>query len=510
MSQSVFGSQQRGSQVEQLVLLSPNNQIIIQQDQRIWIFSFHFLQELLLKSFLPIGYPSSVRSEYLEYQIYDSIQALCSYLRGVLCTKALFIAAGVGDIKANAMSAAITWMMKDGIGMFFSIIFASTYSPYFGSYIKEWRLFADLINDIALTIDLLTPFFPRSAYLSLLSLSAICKTMCGISANSTKLCITNYLCLNSNEADVNTKEGSQETAICLIGLILGIIISQLHITSMNSYLLFFFLTSLHIYCNYYAIKCLQLQSINRTRGWLLFQASYTLLYLEEASYSLLLSLQMSERSHEEEKIFLEEYYRQYDSSSSSSSSPSSPLSISRINSQDSVFLTLRLVCSQFFSSVVNIEMGVSLQDALIHLPDLTSSASSSSSLLSKKIQNRWIEIQEISRKLKLNYCIVPRKKNGYSVILRRGSTQLDQYEAFCRCLFLEKQQKQINETFENIFWKTSKDFERFWRGHSILVKEEVFLSSLSLLLLSPSLVILATPDFSLSYARDGIFITQSQ
>jgi hypothetical protein len=479
----VFGSQQRGSQGAQVIIIA-NEQITIQQDrQNLFMTSFNF-SHFIIKHFLPINYPSSVRSEYLEYQIYDSIQALCSYLRGVLSTQALFVTAGVGILEANAMSATITWILKDGIGMFFSIIFASTFSIYFGSYIKEWRLFADLINDFALSLDLLTPFFPSSYHLLLLSFSAIGKTMCGISANSTKLCITNHLCLHDNEADVNTKENSQETAICLIGLILGIGMSHVLVTttttttthtSSSAYLVFLFLTSLHVYCNYYAIKCLQLRSINHTRGWLLFQASYELLYLQETSLLSLLfqSLEKNEDSPEQETLFLEHYQR----SSCSSSDP--PLSISRINSQDSVFLTLQL-CSQHFSPIVMIYMGVSLQDALTHLPissELDFPSSSTPPHLSKGIHDRWMELQEISSELKLKYCIVPRLKSGYSVILQKDSTQLDQYEAFCRCLFLEKQKKD-QETFEKSFWRTSKDFKRFWKGHLILLNSEVCSSSI--------------------------------
>lgn len=44
--------------------------------------------------FLPVGYPQSVRPEYMTYQIYDSLQGLCSYLRGVVSTSALLTAAG--------------------------------------------------------------------------------------------------------------------------------------------------------------------------------------------------------------------------------------------------------------------------------------------------------------------------------------------------------------------------------------------------------------------------------
>ena len=57
--------------------------------------------------FLPVGYPASVSDGYLEYQFYDSLQGLCSYLRGVVSTSAVLSATGVGDAKATALSAAM-------------------------------------------------------------------------------------------------------------------------------------------------------------------------------------------------------------------------------------------------------------------------------------------------------------------------------------------------------------------------------------------------------------------
>lgn len=48
--------------------------------------------------FLPIGYPHTVTEDYLEFQIYDTIQAMCSYLRGILCTQAILVGVGVGKV----------------------------------------------------------------------------------------------------------------------------------------------------------------------------------------------------------------------------------------------------------------------------------------------------------------------------------------------------------------------------------------------------------------------------
>ena len=65
------------------------------------VFSSCF--NMIQNSFLPVGYPTSVQPEYMKYQIYDSVQALCSYLRGVLCVHAVLVGAGVGQESGNAL-----------------------------------------------------------------------------------------------------------------------------------------------------------------------------------------------------------------------------------------------------------------------------------------------------------------------------------------------------------------------------------------------------------------------
>ena len=71
------------------------------------IDTINSLKKLSQDLFLPIDYPSSVADGYIEYQFYDSLQGLCSYLRGVVSTSAVLSATGVGDAEATAMSAAM-------------------------------------------------------------------------------------------------------------------------------------------------------------------------------------------------------------------------------------------------------------------------------------------------------------------------------------------------------------------------------------------------------------------
>jgi hypothetical protein len=51
------------------------------------------------------------------------------------------------------------------IGMIGGMVFAWSQSTNFGFNIKQWRLFADVINDVGLTLELLSPLFHRDYFI---------------------------------------------------------------------------------------------------------------------------------------------------------------------------------------------------------------------------------------------------------------------------------------------------------------------------------------------------------
>ena len=93
----------------------------------------------LCSVFLPVGYPDSVRSEYLRFQAFDTLQAACSYLRNILTTSAILRGAGVGAERASPMAAAVAWVLRDGFGMFGSLVFSYLVGTGFDRNVKEWR-----------------------------------------------------------------------------------------------------------------------------------------------------------------------------------------------------------------------------------------------------------------------------------------------------------------------------------------------------------------------------------
>lgn len=65
-------------------------------------------------------------------------------------------------------------MLRDGAGMVGSLSFGAWAGSRFDAECKTWRFFADAINDVGLTLELLSPLFP-GAFLLVACVASICK-----------------------------------------------------------------------------------------------------------------------------------------------------------------------------------------------------------------------------------------------------------------------------------------------------------------------------------------------
>ncbi|KRT79262.1 hypothetical protein AMK59_8571, partial [Oryctes borbonicus] len=173
--------------------------------------------------FLPHGYPDSVSEDYFSYQIWDTIQAFCSTITGTFTTQAILKGVGVGNAEASPLAAAITWVLKDGTGMLGRIVFAWWKGNSLDADCKKWRLFADIVNDTAMFLELMVPYFSEFS-LQFLCLTTTMKAVVGVAGGATRASITQHQAIKGNMADVSAKDGSQETCVNLIASIVGILL----------------------------------------------------------------------------------------------------------------------------------------------------------------------------------------------------------------------------------------------------------------------------------------------
>lgn len=130
------------------------------------------IKAALRSTFLPSGYPTKTPPGYLSYSMWSWIQDISTQLRSVLATQRVLEGVGVGREGATALSALMNFLVRDGCGMAATLIFTSTSSSRFRSDIKRWRIFADVMVDIGITLEVAATLVPRALFLPM-----ICKSI---------------------------------------------------------------------------------------------------------------------------------------------------------------------------------------------------------------------------------------------------------------------------------------------------------------------------------------------
>jgi Vitamin B6 photo-protection and homoeostasis len=119
-------------------------------------------------TFIPSGYPTSTPPGYLKYSMWSWTQDLSSQLRGVLATQRVLEGVGVGRPGATALSALLNFLVRDGCGMVASLCFTSLASSTFSTDGKRWRLFADIMVDLGLTLEACATAVPEPFFLPMI------------------------------------------------------------------------------------------------------------------------------------------------------------------------------------------------------------------------------------------------------------------------------------------------------------------------------------------------------
>lgn len=221
---------------------------------------------ILWAVFLPSGWPRSVAPEYLEFQVHDTLQALCSYLRGILATRATLQGLGVGDANTTVYSSTLTWIFKDGVSLLTGLAWSWGLGHSMDVSPKFFRLVADIANDVALTVELLAPLAGPEWFLPIICIANALRAVCGVSAGCTRTIITAHFARDNNSADVSAKEASQETAVTLAGIVAGsALLAPLDESESLRWLAFAVLTIVHVWANARAVAALRFSSMDPNR-----------------------------------------------------------------------------------------------------------------------------------------------------------------------------------------------------------------------------------------------------
>lgn len=211
---------------------------------------------------LPGGFPDSVAPEYVGYQVWDTLQVLCSDLRGAVTTQASLLAIGVGASGARAEDVVSTDMVVALVGSAVTLAVGSTCSASRSApYMKLWRILDTVLSFVSACLTMVSGMVP-SRRLMLLSLGTVLKSIAGPLGGGARtmlvLHLANYSVKPAFLADVAQKEKNQDRIlgltlmVCRFGLLLWI-----GLDFQRAWLLVIALSFGHLTFNFLAVQVLE-------------------------------------------------------------------------------------------------------------------------------------------------------------------------------------------------------------------------------------------------------------
>ncbi|KAF7561552.1 hypothetical protein G7046_g2609 [Stylonectria norvegica] len=265
----------KSGHVTQRWLHTTDNQIvpILAKDKSNNLFfrSMREWRKALFDAFLPVGFPHSVSHDYLAYQTYDSLQAFFSTITSLLANRALLEGLGVGDANSSATFAMLLTILKDAMSRIATIGFAQQFGLRIEPDAKRFRFLADLFNDTAFFMELYSPFFGPWGKVVALTTGEALRALCGVSAGASKAALSVHFAKHDNLAELNAKEASQETAVGLVGLLVGTLVVRYIEDHRSVVYLMTLLVFAHLWMNYLGVRCVCMNTLNRQRATILFE-----------------------------------------------------------------------------------------------------------------------------------------------------------------------------------------------------------------------------------------------
>ncbi|RLO02958.1 hypothetical protein DYB28_004499 [Aphanomyces astaci] len=219
---------------------------------------------LLEDLFLPRDHATSTTPDYLPYVKYQFIASVAGTTCGVLSMQSLLFAIGLQS-GAIPMAAALNWVIKDGLGQFGGVLFASLVNHRFDADPKRWRMVSAFAMDAATLLEILTPLWP-AYFLPLAAAANMAKNISWLSSSATRAGFHYSFAQKENLADITAKAGSQSIASSIVGTAVGIAISPwLGTDTFDVAAAFGLLSAVHLCSIYKSLAVVALPTLNQQR-----------------------------------------------------------------------------------------------------------------------------------------------------------------------------------------------------------------------------------------------------
>lgn len=216
-------------------------------------------------------FPDDVTPDYYSFTAWRFAQRCVSATVGVFGTQALLLALGV---KAGRIgqAAAISWVLKDGLGRVGKMLWASGMGKDFDVDPKRWRFRSALLYAFGNGMEIVTQIFPAS-FLVVATLANSMKQVSMLTASATRNAMYRSFGDGAqNIANITAKGEAQIVVADLIGMSCGIQLSKAIGTSRTNVLLAYsILTVADIIGIYMELRQVVFRTLNAERSSLVIE-----------------------------------------------------------------------------------------------------------------------------------------------------------------------------------------------------------------------------------------------
>ena len=180
--------------------------------------------------FLPRGYPESVSDDYLLYQLWDTLQGFCGYLKGIILTLSFLKGLGVGSADGSLDSAMLVWICRDTTGVIAGLLAGvPTFTVLFSDrrQLKFWRLVSEAIKAIAGVFEISAAYHAPAEFFMLLACIVVSlNTVASVIGSQTRSSLVSHFAKANNISDCAAKEGNQDRGVKVFGIPLALVLLQ--------------------------------------------------------------------------------------------------------------------------------------------------------------------------------------------------------------------------------------------------------------------------------------------
>jgi hypothetical protein len=223
------------------------------------------------KALLPVGYPDSVTKNYIKFVKLNMAQVVCISLTRILSTQAMLLAVGLGQGGALPMAAVMSWLLKDGLGHLGSVLAGTSINVKFDSDPKKYKFISMSLGQGANLLAILSLAKP-GMFLVLTALSSALSRIGTLAVTASRARIYENFSARGNLGDLMRCSQAQSTVATLIGTGIGIMLSPIVGTDVNSILSVFAPVSVATHAlAYKAVSVIELPTLNVQRMHLVME-----------------------------------------------------------------------------------------------------------------------------------------------------------------------------------------------------------------------------------------------